>query len=88
MGNKAGSRLDHARRSHGYENSAGFQCLINSIQFERHFAEPANVRANPTAASATGDFGWRFVEICVVKWRAAASVATVLEKFPVHVDDS
>jgi hypothetical protein len=45
------------------------------------------VGANPTAASASGDFGGRIVEIRVVKWRVAASVATALEKLSVHVDN-
>jgi hypothetical protein len=63
------------------------QCSIDSIQLERHFAKPADVRANPTAASAPGDFGWRLVEIHVAKSWAAAGVATALEKLSVHVDD-
>jgi hypothetical protein len=44
------------------------------------------VRANPTAAFALWNLGWRFVQIHVVEWRAAASVATTFEKVPVHVD--
>jgi hypothetical protein len=43
------------------------------------------VRANPTAAFTAGKFGWRLVEIRVVKWSAIASVATALEKLSVHV---
>jgi hypothetical protein len=57
------------------------------IQFERHFAEPADVRANPTAAFAPRNFGWRLVEIRVVKWSAAACVAAALEKLSMHVDN-
>jgi hypothetical protein len=45
------------------------------------------VRANPAAAFASGNLGWRLVEIRVVKGSAAASVATALEKFSVHVDN-
>jgi len=79
--------LDHARRSYGYEQGAGIQRSIDSIQLERHFAEPADVRANPTAASAPWEFDGRFVEIRVVKWGAATGVATAFEKLAVHVDD-
>jgi hypothetical protein len=45
------------------------------------------VRANLTAAFAPGNLGWRLVETRVVKRRAAASVATALEKLSVHVGD-
>jgi len=45
------------------------------------------VRTNQTAAFTAGNFGWRFVDVRVVKWRAAASVAAALEKLSVHVDD-
>jgi len=87
LSNKAGSGLDHARRSYRHKECALIQCAIDSIQFERHFAEPADVGTNPTAASAPGDFGRRRVEIRVVKCRAAASIATALEKLSVHVND-
>src|ERR1039458_2320722 len=40
LGNKTGGGLHHARRSYGYEHSAGIQRLINSLQLERHLAEP------------------------------------------------
>jgi hypothetical protein len=73
---KTGGRLHYAGRSHGHENSAGVQCVVNSIRLERNLAEPADVRTNPTAAFAPGEFGWRLVEVCGVKWRAVASVAT------------
>jgi hypothetical protein len=45
------------------------------------------VRANSTAAFTPGSLGWRFVEIYVVKRRAAASLAAALEKLSVHVDN-
>src|ERR1019366_1498825 len=88
MSNKAGSRLHYTRRSYGYEHRAGVQCTIDSIQMEWHFAEPANVWTNPTAALTPGYLGWRLVEVRVVKGRAAASVATTLEKLSVHVADA
>jgi hypothetical protein len=87
MGNKAGSRLHHARSSYGYEHCAGVQCLIDSFQFERHLTKPADVRANPSAAFAPGDFSGWIVEICVVKRTAAARVAAAFEEFSVHVDN-
>ena len=36
-------------------------------------------------AFAPGHLGWRIVEIRAVKWSAAATVATALEKLSVHV---
>jgi hypothetical protein len=63
------------------------QSAEDAIQVERHFAEPADVRSNATSAFAPGHFGWRIVEICIVKWSAAATVATALEKLSVHVDN-
>ena len=45
------------------------------------------MRANLAAAFTPGDFGWRLVEIRVVKRRAAASVAAALEKLSVHVNN-
>jgi hypothetical protein len=85
--NKAGSGMDLTRRSYGHKESALIQCAIDSIQFKRHFAKPADVRANLAAAFTPGDFGWRLVEIRVVKRRAAASVAAALEKLSVHVNN-
>jgi hypothetical protein len=64
------------------------QCAIDSIQFERHLAEPADVRANPTAAFAPRNLRWRLAEVRVVKGRAAATVAAAFEEFSVHVDNS
>jgi hypothetical protein len=87
LSNKTGSGLDHTRRSYGHKESTSIQCAIDSIQFKRHFAEPADVRANLAAAFTPGDFGWRLVEIRVVKRRAAASVAAALEKLSVHVNN-
>jgi hypothetical protein len=87
LSNKAGGGLDHAWRSHGDEQCAGVQRLIDSIQLERHLAEPADVRAYPTAAVASGNLGGRPIEIRVVKRSVAASVATALEKLSVHVDN-
>jgi hypothetical protein len=87
LSNKTGSGLHHARRSYGYEHSAGVQRPINSLQLERHLAEPADVGANLTTTFASWYLRWRLPEIRVVKWRAAARVATTLEKLSVHVGD-
>jgi hypothetical protein len=87
MRDKARRWLHNTRCSYCYKERGLIQFAIDSIQFKRHFAKPADVRANPTAAFAPGDFGWRIVEICVVKWRAVATVATALEKLTVHVDN-
>ncbi len=86
-GDKARRWLHNSRCSDSHEDGALLQRMEDAIQLEWHFAEPADVRANPTAAFASWDFGWRFVEIGVGKWSAAASVAAALEKLPVHVDD-
>jgi hypothetical protein len=79
--------LHHSRRSDRHEHRAFIQCAEDAIQLERHFAEPANVRANPSAALAPGKLGWRIIEISVFKRWSAATVAAALEEFPVHVDD-
>jgi hypothetical protein len=60
---------------------------MDSIQFKRHFAKPADVRANPTAAFAPRNCGWRLIEIGVVKRTAAARVTPALEKLSVHMDN-
>jgi hypothetical protein len=60
---------------------------MSSLQLERDFAKPTDVRANLTAALASRNLGWRLVEIRVGKRSTAASVATALEKLSVHMDD-
>jgi hypothetical protein len=87
LSDEAGSGLHDTRCSDRHEDHASLQRVVNPIQFERHLAEPADVRANPTAAFAPVHFGWRIVEICIVKWSAAATVATAPEKLSVHVDN-
>jgi len=87
LSNKAGSGMDLTRSSYGHKESASIECAIDSIQFKRHFAEPADVRANLAAAFTPANIGRRLVEIRVVKRRAAASVAAALEKLSVHVDN-
>jgi hypothetical protein len=63
------------------------QCSLNSIQLERNFPEPADMRANPAAAFAPGNFSGRIVEVPVGERLAAASVAATFEEFSVHVDN-
>jgi len=87
VGDKARRWLHDSRCAHSHEDGAFVECTEDAIQFERHFAEPADVRANPSAALAPGKLGWRIVGIGVMKRRSAATVAAALEKFPVHVDD-
>ncbi len=58
------------------------------VEVEGHFAEPADVRANPAAAFAAWNFGGRVVGAGVVKGRQAAGIATALEQLAVHVDDA
>src|SRR6266576_3261579 len=84
---ETGSGFHHARGSNGHENRAFIQCAENPIQFERRFAEPADVGANPSAAFAPGNPGWRIIGARVVKRGSAARIAATLKKFPVHVDD-
>jgi hypothetical protein len=87
LSDEASGGLHNARCSDSHENRASLQRVVDPIQFERHFPEPADVRSNPTTALASRNLGWRFVEIRVGKWRAAASIATTLEKLAVHVDN-
>jgi hypothetical protein len=70
------------------EDCAFVHSAEDAIQLERHFAEPADVRANPAAAVASGNLRWRIVGGRVVKWRSGASIAAAFEKLPVHMDDA
>ena len=80
--------LHNARCSDSHEYRAFIECVEDAIQFERQFAEPADVRSNPTPAVAPGKLGWRIVSIYVAEGCATAPVAAALEEFPVHVDDA
>jgi hypothetical protein len=80
--------FDHPRRAHGYEDRAFVECAEDSIQLERHFAKPADVRSNSTSAVAAGKLGWKIVGGRVVKWRSGASIAAALKQFAVHVDNA
>jgi len=80
--------FDHPRRAHGYEDRAFVECAEDSIQLERHFAKPADVRSNSTSAVAAGKLGWKIVGGRVVKWCSGASIAAALKQFAVHVDDA
>jgi len=88
MGAKARGWLDHARCTHSHEDGAFVYCAEDAIQFERHFAEPADVRANPSSALAAGKLRWRIVGIRVMKRCSAACVTAAFEKLAVHVDDA
>lgn len=88
MRDKAGGWLDHSRCTDSHEDRAFVQCAEDAIQLERHFAEPTDVWANPTAAFAPGKLDWRIVGVGVTKWRSAAPIATALEEFAVHMDDA
>jgi hypothetical protein len=87
MSGKAGGRLNHARSADGHKESAVIQGPIDSIQVEGHFSEPADVGTNLTAAFTPRNFIRRLVETRVVERRAAAGIATALEKLSMHVDD-
>jgi hypothetical protein len=88
MRNEARRWLHNARCADSHEDRAFVQRVEDAIQVERHFAEPTDVRANPSSALASGKLRWRIVGRRVVKWRSGASVAAALEKFAVHVDDA
>jgi hypothetical protein len=83
---KAGGWLDHTRSAHSHEHRAFTQGTEDPVQSEGHFAEPADVRANPSATLATGNLGWRIIGVSVAKWRSAACIAAALVEFPVHMD--
>ena len=85
--NEAGSGFHYARGSDSHKSRTFIQCGENPVQFERHFAKPADVRANPSAALAPGNLGRRLVNIPVLEGWSAASIAAALEQFPVHVDN-
>jgi hypothetical protein len=54
MRNKARCWFHNAWSSYSHEQRALVQCLIDVMQFEWHFAEPADVLADSTAAFASG----------------------------------
>jgi hypothetical protein len=58
------------------------------IHLKWGFAEPANVRANPTPAFASRNLGGRVVSSYVVKGHAPARVAAAFEQLAVHVNDA
>jgi hypothetical protein len=60
---------------------------MDSIQVERHFAEPTDVWANSSAALTLGKIDWRIVGVGIVEWWSAAPVAAALEEFAVHMGD-
>jgi hypothetical protein len=79
--------LHDTRCTDSHEDRAFIEGTEDTIQIERHFAEPADVRANPAAAFAPGKLGWRIVGVGVAERRQVAPVAAALEEFAVHVDD-
>jgi len=88
MRDKARRWLHNSRCSDSHEDRAFIQYAEDAIQLEWHFAEPADMRANPAAAIAPGKFGWRIVGVRVTKRRSAASVTAALEEFPMHVNSA
>ncbi len=88
LSDKARRWLHNSRRAHSHQDRAFVQCFVDSIQLKRDFAEPANVRANPSAAVATRKLGWESIGVCVAERRSVAGVAAALEKLAVHVDDA
>jgi hypothetical protein len=88
MRDEARGWFHHSRSPDSHEDRAFVQSAKDAIQFEGHFAEPADVRPNPTAALTSGMLGWWIVSARVAKWRSAACVAAALEKLAVHVDDA
>jgi hypothetical protein len=79
--------LYQARCADSHEERTFFESTEDSIQIERHFAKPANIRTYPAAALALGKVGCRGIDALIVKWRSAAGIAAALKKLTVHVDD-
>ena len=76
-----------ARRSYGFEHSAVVQCAIDLVQCERHFAEPSDVRANPTAAFTTGEARLAGRRDSCHEKEGGCNCRNALEKLSVHADD-
>jgi hypothetical protein len=87
VSNEASGWLNYARCADSHEDRAFVQSAEDAIQLERHFAEPADVRANPSPAVAPGKLGWRIVGVGVAERRSGATIAAAFEEFAVHVDD-
>lgn len=87
MGSETGGGFDGAGSADGEEDGAVVEGAEDFIEVEGSFAEPADVRADLSAAFATRDGGGLFVELRIFKRRARARIAAGFEKFAVHVDD-
>jgi hypothetical protein len=79
--------LYHARCADSHEERTFLESTEDSIQIERLFAKPANMRAYPAAAFAPGKVGCRVIDARIAKWRSSAPIAAALKKLAVHVDD-
>ena len=85
MRDKASRRFHHARSAYSNENGASLQRVVDRVEAVGDFAEPADVRANPSAAWALRDLRRRFVGARVVKRSSVATVTAAFEKLAMHV---
>ena len=88
VGRKAGGGFDSAGRADGKEDRAIVESGKDFAKLERSLAEPADVRANLSAAWTARNFGGGLVESCVFERRAGACVAAGFEELAVHVQDT
>jgi hypothetical protein len=79
VSHEASGRLDYAGGADGHEHGAAFKFVEDSIHFERHLAEPADVRTNFAAAITTREFGRWFAGVCVWEGATPAAVAAAFE---------
>lgn len=88
VGGKAGGGLDGAGSADGEEDGGVVESGEDFVEMKRSFAEPADVRADLSAAFvATGNRGGLFVESRIVERWARTRVTAGFEEFAVHMDD-
>ena len=85
---ETGGRLDGTGGADGKEDGATIECGVDVVEIVRHFAEPADVRANLRTTFAAWNGGRRLVEVRIFEGRARTRFAAGLEEFAVHVDDA
>ena len=81
VSHETGGGFDRTRRARRNEDRAFVQSGEDAIQVERHFAEPADVRSNPTAALAPGKLGWRIVGSIASRCFMALGILVVVRFF-------
>jgi hypothetical protein len=85
---KTGGRLDAAGGADRDEDGTIIECAKDLIEIEGSLAKPTDVRADFAPAGAAWNLVGRFVKRGVRERREGTGVATALEEFAVHVENT